>query len=73
MGKLLDTLKNPNTITILSFLWGFSMAIILFRRCADGHCYVMKGPAKKDIENKIYKIEDTCYKMEAHATKCAKK
>ena len=63
-------LKNPNTITIVSFMWGFAIAIVLFRHCADGHCYVIQGPAKKDIENKIYKIEDSCYKMEPKATKC---
>lgn len=70
MGKIVDMLKDKKTISILSFLWGFAIAIILFRQCSDGYCYVIKGPEKKDIENKIFKIEETCYKMEPHATNC---
>jgi hypothetical protein len=57
----------------MSFVWGLAIAILLFRKCADGHCYVVHGPPRNEIENKVFKVEDECYRMTPKASKCEAK
>jgi hypothetical protein len=64
---------KEQTVTIMSFVWGLAIAILLFRKCADGHCYVVHGPPRNEIENKVFKVEDECYRMTPKASKCEAK
>jgi hypothetical protein len=72
MSKLSVILNNPTNIKILSFVWGLGVAIILMNRCMDGHCVVIEGPAKKDIENKVFQVGEACFKFKPTVAECKK-
>jgi hypothetical protein len=54
---------------IVSALFGLSLALI-FRRVCNGDCTDYYAPNIKDIENKSFKIEDTCYTYKPYNVKC---
>lgn len=72
MSKISDMLNNPRTITIISFIWGMGVAFILLNRCMDGHCVVIQGPPQKEIQNKVFKVDDVCFTFEPKVTDCVK-
>jgi hypothetical protein len=56
---------------IVSALFGLALALIFRRVCKD-NCTVYYAPYIKDIENKKFKIEDTCYEYKPYSVKCDK-
>ncbi len=54
---------------VVSALFGLSLALIFRRVCKD-NCVVYYAPNIKDVENKTFKLEDTCYKYNTYAVKC---
>jgi hypothetical protein len=54
---------------IVSALFGLALALI-FRRVCKGDCTEYYAPFIKDIENKSFKIEDTCYTYKPYTVKC---
>ena len=66
-------LSNKRTVFMISFLWGMGLAFIIFSKCYKGYCIVIKGPKQKDINDKIFKFEEECYKFKPKITKCMKK
>jgi hypothetical protein len=57
---------------IVSALFGLSLALIFRRVCKD-NCIIYYAPNVKEIENKTFKLEDTCYKYNTYAVKCEDK
>lgn len=70
--KISDFLKQPNTISFLSFIWGLGLAIMIMNKCMDGHCVVVHGPVKKDVQNKVFQVGDSCFKFRPEVTECKK-
>lgn len=56
----------------ISALFGLSLAL-LFRRVCKDNCIIYIAPKKEDIEGKIFKLEDTCYKYNTKQVKCNNK
>ena len=54
---------------IVSGIFGLSLALIFRRVCKD-NCTEYYAPFIKDIENKNFKIEDTCYTYKPYSVKC---
>lgn len=54
---------------IVSALFGLALALIFRRVCKD-NCTEYYAPFIKDIENKNFKIEDTCYEYKPYSVKC---
>lgn len=54
---------------VVSALFGLALALIFRRVCKD-NCVIYYAPNTKDIENKVFKLEDTCYKYKPYAVKC---
>ncbi len=57
---------------IFSLLLGLGLAALFQRVCKDGHCVIIQGPPLEEVENKIFKQEDKCYRYKAETTKCDK-
>lgn len=57
---------------IVSALFGLSLALIFKRVCKD-NCVLYHAPDINDIENKVFKLENTCYKYTPYAVKCENK
>jgi hypothetical protein len=57
---------------VVSALFGIALALIFRRVCKD-NCIIYYAPTAKDVDNKVFKLEDTCYKYNAYAVKCDSK
>lgn len=55
---------------IMSALLGFGLATFFRTVCEGKNCIVFKAPPMDEIEDKIYKHQDKCYKFSPVTTKC---
>jgi len=56
----------------ISALFGLSLALLFKRVCKD-NCTIYIAPRKEEIEGKLFKLEDTCYKYTTTQVKCNEK
>jgi len=55
---------------ILSIILGLGLATLFRKICTDKSCLRFNGPIISDLEGKIYKHGDKCYKYSANTDKC---
>jgi hypothetical protein len=55
---------------ISSLLMGFALALLFRKACDAQSCRVIVAPPVKDIQSKIFKLEDACYVYTPEAIKC---
>jgi len=55
----------------ISALFGLSLALLFNRVCKD-NCTLYFAPSHEEIENNIFKLNDTCYRYKKVAAKCNK-
>lgn len=67
---LTEIFQSKESLIILSIILGFGLATMFRKICKDQTCIVIKGPPMKEINNTIYRIDDTCYRYTPEATKC---
>lgn len=48
---------------IISIILGFGLATLFRKVCNDRNCLIFKGPNIKNIENRVFKYDDDCYKV----------
>ena len=65
--RLLDT---PFGVTIISIVLGLGIATLFRKVCTDKNCIIFNGPVITDVNDKIFKFEDKCYKYDLEPTKC---
>lgn len=65
--NILDTKKGQ---ILISIILGLGLASIFRRVCNDGNCLVIEGPPLEEVENKIFKQDNKCYKYKAQSTNC---
>lgn len=54
----------------ISMLMGLGLATLFRKVCTDKNCIVFNGPVIGDIEDKIFKNGDKCYKYSVNPDKC---
>ena len=69
---VLRLLETHTGQVIFSLILGLGLAALFQRVCKDGHCIIIQGPPLEEVENKIFKQEDKCYRYKAETTKCNK-
>ena len=70
---ILDNLEITREATIIiSIVWGLGLSAIFRKACNGRNCIVMRGPSPSEMENKIYKFDNKCYRYKAQTTKCTK-
>jgi hypothetical protein len=57
---------------IMSLLLGFGLATFFRTICKGHNCILFYAPPLEEIENKIYKYDNKCYKYVANSAKCDK-
>ena len=65
--------KFVNTHTgkyVMSFLLGFGLATLFRVACTGIDCMVEMAPPLNEIDGKIYRFGDECFRMEKSAVKC---
>tara|TARA_B100001758_G_scaffold102021_1_gene87330 strand:- start:351 stop:605 length:255 start_codon:yes stop_codon:yes gene_type:complete len=65
--RLLNTDLGVN---IISIILGLGLASLFRKICKDKNCLVFNGPIISDIEGKIYKHGDKCYKYSSTTEPC---
>jgi len=67
---IVDVLKNPLFGTILSFMLGLAIVIIVSPICHGKECMVVKAPPIHEVRDSIYHIASKCYKFETVQMEC---
>ena len=67
LGRLLHTKFGQ---LLMSVVLGFGLASLFRKVCKNRSCYVFKAPDIKDINDRIYKFDNKCYKFKPNPTKC---
>ena len=57
-------------ITFISILLGLGLASIFRKVCVDRNCIHFSGPVVSDVEDKVFKHDNKCYKYSIHPTTC---
>lgn len=65
-------LTTPFGQILISILLGLGLATLFRKACDDKNCIIFNGPIIGDIEGKIYKHGEKCYKYSASTDKCDK-
>lgn len=55
---------------IISSLFGVGLAFIFSRACKGDHCVIIRAPDIDEIKNKIFQIQDECYKYTPKIIPC---
>lgn len=55
---------------LMSVLLGFGLATLFRKTCIGDKCKIYKAPPLEEIDDKIYKFDNKCYKMEKKAVSC---
>ena len=63
-------ITSPIGKIILSILLGIGLASLFRKVCNDKNCIVFNGPNISDIDGKIYKHGEKCYKYSTTTDKC---
>jgi hypothetical protein len=69
LSKFLDS-KTGKYIT--SMLLGFGLATFFREVCKGENCNVFYAPPLTEVENKIFKHDNKCYKYNLVSIKCSK-
>jgi hypothetical protein len=54
----------------MSIILGLGLATLFRKVCTDKNCLMFNGPIISDLEGKIYKHGDKCFKYSSHSDKC---
>jgi hypothetical protein len=55
---------------VISVILGLGLACLFRKACTDNKCVIIKGPNIKEVESKVYKIRDSCYRYETEFAEC---
>lgn len=56
----------------ISILLGLGLATLFRRACTDKNCLRFNGPILDEVEGKIFKHDEKCYKYTTTTSKCDK-
>lgn len=65
-------LETPMGISFISIILGLGLATLFRKVCTDKNCIVFNGPVITDVDDKIYKFNDKCYKYSIEPSICDK-
>ena len=54
----------------ISIILGLGLATLFRKVCTDKSCILFNGPVISDLEDKIYKHGEKCYKYSTRTDKC---
>ena len=56
---------------LMSIVLGVGLASLFKASCKGRNCVVMQAPKLEELKDKIYKVDDKCYKFKPTQTKCS--
>jgi len=67
---IVDALKNPIFGTMISFMLGLAIVVIVSPICRGKDCMIVKAPPIHEVRDSIYHIASKCYKFETVQMDC---
>jgi hypothetical protein len=68
----LDKFVHSNTgKVIMSIILGIGLATFFRTVCKGKNCRIISAPPMNEIQDQVYKFDDSCYKMEMNPIKCS--
>ena len=67
---IIDALKNPIFGSMVSFMLGLAIVIIIAPICHGKECMIVKAPPIHEVRDSIYHISSKCYKFETVQMDC---
>ena len=67
---IIDALHNPIFGSIVSFMFGLAIIVLIIPMCRGKECMIIKAPPLHEVNHAIYHIASKCYKFEAVAAEC---
>lgn len=56
----------------ISAIFGLAIAFLFQRVCKDRKCIIIHAPPMKNIEQKVFLVDETCYQYTPFVVDCAK-
>lgn len=56
----------------MSAILGFGFATLFRQVCKGKDCYIFSAPPLEDVENKIFKYDNKCYRYKLQQKECNK-
>lgn len=63
-------LYSPAGKNLISILLGVGLASLFQKVCKDKDCLIFTGPVISEVDGKIFKHQDNCYKYDIETTTC---
>ena len=67
---IVDALKNPIFGTMVSFMLGLAIVIIIAPICHGKECMIVRAPTIHEVRDSVYHIASKCYKFETVQMEC---
>jgi hypothetical protein len=67
---LLEKLKTPAGVIVLSIILGLGLASLFRQACIGVDCNRFIAPSIKKLKDKVFKTDDTCYAMTERMVTC---
>jgi hypothetical protein len=58
---------------IMSIILGIGLATLFRTACKGNNCTIKQAPPLEEIQDKTYRIDGKCYKIETNAVSCNSK
>jgi len=55
---------------LMSIVLGVGLASLFKASCKGRNCVIMQAPSLEQLKDKVYKVDDKCYKFKSTQTKC---
>ena len=67
LSKFVHSVTGRN---LMSIILGLGLATFFRKMCSGKNCIITKAPPLEEIDDKIYKFDGKCYKLEKNAETC---
>jgi len=67
---IVDALKNPIFGTMVSFMLGLAIVIIIAPICHGKECMIVRAPPIHEVRDSVYHIASKCYKFDTVQMEC---
>ena len=69
---IIGVLKNPLFGSIVSFMLGLAIVVIVAPICHGRECMIVRAPPIHEVRDSVYHIASKCYKFDTVQMECPK-
>jgi hypothetical protein len=71
MGSMLRNIMDSDSgAIVVSIMLGLGLAAVFRTACKGGRCVVVNGPPMSDVRDKVYRLDDKCYRYTPYVVPC---